>query len=445
MIEPGGYAGRRKGIEGMRTSTIAWVLAAVALSASAVNAQDKMQPVPPAPGGAPAAPPAGQAPAPAPAPAPEKSLAPPLPPFSKPATWSSPQVEQVGKMLEGVWRTTTPVGQGGDKTKTADVVVAVAHVQIDALPDTMYVEAARVDAMWAPFRQAIWQVYLKKGQPHLRTFEFRQPKAAHAFLNTLWAAPDFFPCALDATEMYATLDVALTLTGDSLMGKTLYPYPTGRGGAVEMTSEIACTKDTLVTIDRGYGADGSIVWGSGEGQKYSFKRYSPEIAVKRLDAGLLRIDYPVVGVKGEPAKIGGRLALHYAGSLLDGLVFDNTRLGGRPFIFEVGQELIKGMTEGIKDVRQGERLKLLIPPALAYGEAGRPRSKIPSNATLAYDIEVLTVEAPQEKPAAPAPGASDAPKPGAPGVKIDPVQAPPFTIPAGGLKPGEKKPDEKPH
>ncbi len=433
----------------MRTSTIAWVLAGLTLAASPALAQDKMQPIPPAPGGVPTAPPMppdgkapgmGQAPAPAPAAAPDKPIVPPPPPFSKPATWSNSQVEHIGTMLEGVWRTTTPVGQGGDKTKTADVVVAVAHVQIDALPDTLYVEAARVDALWAPFRQAIWQVYLKKGQPHLRTFEFRTPKAAHPFLATLWAAPDTFPCALDATEMYATLDVALTLKGDTLTGKTPYPYPTGRGGAVEMTSELTCTKDTLETVDRGFGADGSIVWGSGEGQRYTFKRYAPEVEVKRLEGGLVRIDYKSVAGKGEPARVGGRLAMHYVGSLIDGYTFDNTRVGNHPFIFDVGQDLIKGMNEGIKDIRQGERIKLLIPPGKAYGEGGRPRSKIPANAHLAYDIEVLTVEAPApEKPQGQAP--PEGVKPG-PGVMVEPVQAPPFVLPA---KPGEQKPDEKPH
>ena len=95
----------------MRTSTIAWVLAGLTLAASPALAQDKMQPIPPAPGGVPTAPPMppdgkapgmGQAPAPAPAAAPDKPIVPPPPPFSKPATWSNSQVEHIGTMLEGV-------------------------------------------------------------------------------------------------------------------------------------------------------------------------------------------------------------------------------------------------------------------------------------------------------------------------------------------------------
>ncbi len=47
-----------------------------------------------------------------------------------------------------------------------------------------------------------------------------------------------------------------------------------------------------------------------------------------------------------------------------------------------------GLHEGIKYMRKGERAKLILPPHLAHGLVG-DMNKIPMNATLIYDIQVL--------------------------------------------------------
>ena len=39
----------------------------------------------------------------------------------------------------------------------------------------------------------------------------------------------------------------------------------------------------------------------------------------------------------------------------------------------------------------GERRRLLIPPVLAYGKEGVPRRGIPPDATLQYDVSLLSV------------------------------------------------------
>ncbi len=51
-------------------------------------------------------------------------------------------------------------------------------------------------------------------------------------------------------------------------------------------------------------------------------------------------------------------------------------------------EVESGLHEGIKYMKQGERAKLILPPHLAHGLIG-DMNKIPMNATLIYDIEVL--------------------------------------------------------
>ena len=39
----------------------------------------------------------------------------------------------------------------------------------------------------------------------------------------------------------------------------------------------------------------------------------------------------------------------------------------------------------------GERRRILIPPVLAYGSVGVPRRGIPPNATLQYDVTLVSI------------------------------------------------------
>lgn len=324
-------------------------------------------------------------------------------PYSQQATWSDESIAKVGKALEGAWRTVKPVGQGDDKMKSADVFLGIAHVHVHGMPDTLYVEAARVDAPWAPFRQALWQIYKKKGEIHVRTIVFRQAKGAHAFLNTLWATPDKFPAGLDLSETYATMDIATKWDGKVLSGKTPYPYPTAVQGAIEMTSEFTVDGDTMSTADRGFDANGKVVWGPDSGAAYQFKKFTPDLKVQRFDSGLIRINYGGTG-EGETIVADSRVGLHTVGALVNGTVFENSRSRNQLVAFRVGQDMsVAGFTQGTKELRKGERFKLLIPSDQAFGAQGNPRFKVPGDAWLAYDIEVVSVEAP-----APAPAPGDA-------------------------------------
>ena len=56
--------------------------------------------------------------------------------------------------------------------------------------------------------------------------------------------------------------------------------------------------------------------------------------------------------------------------------------------------LIEGWVEGIPGMKERGRRKLTIPSELGYGEAGYPPS-IPPNATLIFDVEVVSIEEPQ--------------------------------------------------
>jgi FKBP-type peptidyl-prolyl cis-trans isomerase len=92
---------------------------------------------------------------------------------------------------------------------------------------------------------------------------------------------------------------------------------------------------------------------------------------------------------GEPPSIGDRIAVHYAGWLADGTLFDTTYSGGEPETLGLGSA-IAGWREGLRLMRPGAIYRFVMPPELAYGEAGQP-PKIPPRATLVFQIELLEV------------------------------------------------------
>lgn len=94
--------------------------------------------------------------------------------------------------------------------------------------------------------------------------------------------------------------------------------------------------------------------------------------------------------KGEPAKEGDTVTLLYTGRLTNGKVFDASSLhGNEPIKVTIGKtQVIKGWHEGLLGVQLGEKRKLIVPPDLAYGAAGRG-SLIPPNATLEFDLEIV--------------------------------------------------------
>lgn len=106
-------------------------------------------------------------------------------------------------------------------------------------------------------------------------------------------------------------------------------------------------------------------------------------------SGLKYID-EVVGT-GDSPKTGQNVTVHYTGTLEDGTKFDSSVDRGQPYPFRIGTGgVIKGWDEGVMTMKVGGKRRLIVPAKLGYGAAGRPPT-IPPNATLIFEVELLSV------------------------------------------------------
>lgn len=137
----------------------------------------------------------------------------------------------------------------------------------------------------------------------------------------------------------------------------------------------ACGSDT----DKGAGAAPSSSTAAGCGSDAT-----------KLDDGLCYVDTKV-GTGPEVQK-GDVLNIDYTGKLVDGSVFDTSSKHGGPFQFKLGAgQVIQGWDQGIVGMKVGGERTLTVPPALGYGAAGYP-PVIPPNATLIFDVKVVSIE-----------------------------------------------------
>jgi len=117
-----------------------------------------------------------------------------------------------------------------------------------------------------------------------------------------------------------------------------------------------------------------------------------------LPSGLV---YEVIKQGEGPApKPNETVKVHYVGTLTNGTEFDSSIKRGEPVEFQLDQ-VIPGWTEGLQKISKGGKIKLYVPPQLAYGDEGRPG--IPPASTLVFEVELLDIKPPAAAPTAPTP------------------------------------------
>ncbi len=88
------------------------------------------------------------------------------------------------------------------------------------------------------------------------------------------------------------------------------------------------------------------------------------------------------------------VTVHYSGWTTDGKLFDSSVQRGQPASFALNQ-VIKGWTEGVQLMVEGEKRRFWIPSDLAYGDKAAPGT--PSG-TLVFDVELLSIKASPKAP-----------------------------------------------
>jgi FKBP-type peptidyl-prolyl cis-trans isomerase len=114
------------------------------------------------------------------------------------------------------------------------------------------------------------------------------------------------------------------------------------------------------------------------------RRAGPEVRVRVRSKG-----------DGPAAVTGSVVCLHYE-AFVDGRdePFASTRGLLEPLSVTLGaadRRLIPGFQRGLVGLRPGARARIEVPPELAYGKRGSPEIGVPPDATLTFEVEVLTV------------------------------------------------------
>ena len=135
-----------------------------------------------------------------------------------------------------------------------------------------------------------------------------------------------------------------------------------------------------------------------EGEAFLAENKAKE-GVVTLPSGL---QYKVLTAgNGKKPTLNDKVVCNYRGTLLDGTEFDSSYKRGRSATFLVAG-VIPGWREALQFMPAGSKWQIFVPPALAYGERGTPmrprkkgdapRQQIGPNATLIFEIELLSVE-----------------------------------------------------
>ena len=119
--------------------------------------------------------------------------------------------------------------------------------------------------------------------------------------------------------------------------------------------------------------------------------------------------YDVTVGSGQIAKNGDRVVLHFDAHIFrKKLTVASSRVGmgvtgGVPYGFDLGTKggtaggpFLQGINIGTEGMRVGGQRRVLIPPALAYGD--QQVQEIPPNSTLEFELELLSIAQQLPKP-----------------------------------------------
>ncbi|MBI3512038.1 MAG: FKBP-type peptidyl-prolyl cis-trans isomerase [Bacteroidetes bacterium] len=97
---------------------------------------------------------------------------------------------------------------------------------------------------------------------------------------------------------------------------------------------------------------------------------------------------------GEKPSTGKTIVIHYTGTLMNGVMFDDTRAENKPFSFTWGQpdQVLPGLEQALHRMKAGAKAKIILPSALAFGTNGSSNGIVPPHTPVIYEIELVSVQ-----------------------------------------------------
>lgn len=163
-------------------------------------------------------------------------------------------------------------------------------------------------------------------------------------------------------------------------------YGWARGAAA--LSMVALLAGSLAACDRAPAAPDETAAQNLRAAEFFLTTNARAEGVRTLPSG---VQYKVVHSGppgGERPDRNDLVRVDYEGTLADGTVFDSSFQSGQPAVFTVG-DVVPGWTDALQQMRVGDEWVVYVPPALGYGEQGRPG--IPPNALMVFRIKLLEV------------------------------------------------------
>ena len=88
------------------------------------------------------------------------------------------------------------------------------------------------------------------------------------------------------------------------------------------------------------------------------------------------------------------MSISYKGKFLNGYIFDDTDDKGVTPTFRYGEDyqLLEGVESGLKGLKEGESVKIILPSRRAFGEEGSLAGIVPPFTAVIFEIKILKID-----------------------------------------------------
>ncbi|OFW16726.1 MAG: hypothetical protein A3H27_09465 [Acidobacteria bacterium RIFCSPLOWO2_02_FULL_59_13] len=218
-----------------------------------------------------------------------------------------------------------------------------------------------------------WYVWHRAGQ---KAAELKSEKARVSYALGMNVAKQLLSQSVEVDTDFFMRGLQDTLSGHKpLLSETEVLAKVNGLRSELMTKQIALQREMLSKNKK-------------EGEAFLAENKTKE-GVVALEDGL---QYKVLKAgNGKKPTANDTVVAHYRGSFINGKVFSSSYESKQPAIFSL-KKTTKGWQEALQLMPVGSKWQLFIPSNLAYGEHGVGGSVIGPNATLIFDVELLSIK-----------------------------------------------------